>query len=370
MAPGAPSSISPARSARRATTSSLSRPESPEGEFGNYPHYLSQLAAAGVPCWLEDSLFVRDAACHARVVSRLKAELGRTDIEVIHAHAGEPARIGLAVAAQRTHPVVVVQTQHGWGTNKTAGQAREDVETLRAVAAVLVTSEGTRVQLASLGVPRPSITVVPCGLDPAAPPPSRVALEAAARFRAQGRVVLGCVGSVTANKNQEAVLCALARSAGQRLAAVIVGEGGERLEAVCRDAGVEQAVCLAGFRADADAWLPTFDFLIVPSFTEGQGLVVLEAFRAGVPVIASDIAPLRELVEEGRTGWLCDPRDPQSIVGAVARASSISTERHQEILAAARAVFDRDYTTAAMLRRHDTAYANAVEQLQFVNCEL
>ena len=201
---------------------------------------------------------------------------------------------------------------------------------------------------------------MPCGLAPAAPQPSPAALVAAASFRARGRLVIGCVGSVNANKNQAAVVRAVARSTERPLAALIVGEGGERLLPACRAEGVEDAVHLAGFQPDADAWIPAFDVLVVPSFSEGQGLVVLEAFRAGVPVVASDLAPLRELVEEGRTGWLCDPHDPQSIVRAVARALSVSTEEHHRIMAAARAVFERDYTTAAMVERHSAAYAEAL----------
>jgi glycosyltransferase involved in cell wall biosynthesis len=334
----------------------------PRGEFANYPHYLDQLDAAGVPYWLEDSLFVRDAATTQRVAARLRAGYAARDIAILHAHAGVPARIALAAAVGDTRRPAVLQTQHGWGANKTAEQAGEDLRTLANVDAVLVTSKATHAQLAALGVPASSMTVVPCGLATDAPPPSRAAHAAAAALRARGRVVVGCVGSVTANKNQEAVVRAVARSARRPLAAVIVGEGSDRLAATCRAEGAQAEVHLAGYQPDAAAWVAAFDVLVVPSLTEGQGLVVLEAFRAGVPVVASDIPALRELVEEGHTGWLCDPRDPESIVAAVDRARSISNERHRQVLAAARAVFDRDYTTATMVARHEAAYATAIER--------
>jgi L-malate glycosyltransferase len=340
---------------------------SPHGEFANYSHYLDQLDAAGVPCWLEDSLFDRNPATIQRVAARLRASRASHDVAVLHAHAGVPARIALSVAVGDAHRPAVLQTQHGWGSNKTAEQAGEDLRTLAAVDAVLVTSQATRAQLAALGVPPASMSVVPCGLPAAAPPPSPAAHAAAAALRARGRLVLGCVGSVTANKNQEGLVRAVARGARRPLAAVIVGEGSDRLIATCRAEGLHDEVHLAGYQADADRWLPAFDVLVVPSFTEGQGLVVLEAFRAGVPVVASDIPALRELVEEGRTGWLCDPRDPKSIVDAVERACSISSERHGEMLAAARSLFERDYTTATMLARHEAAYAAAVENTMAVS---
>jgi glycosyltransferase involved in cell wall biosynthesis len=63
----------------------------------------------------------------------------------------------------------------------------------------------------------------------------------------------------------------------------------------------------------------SFDVLVAPALSEGQGQAVLEAFRAGVPVVASNIVPFRALVEEGHTGWRFDPHDPGSLVEALSR---------------------------------------------------
>jgi len=330
--------------------------KSARGHCGNYGHYLDRLTAAGVPHWLEDSLFDRSAAANQPVLDRLRAERPPASVDVVHAHAGVPARIGLAYAEGAARRPRVVQTQHGWGTNKTAGQSRVDLDTLAAVDAVLVTSEGTRTLLHAMGVSARTMTVVPCGLPVQCPPPSETAAAAAARYRAQGRLIVGCVGSVTANKNQALVVHAVACAQAPPLAAVIVGEGGERLDARCRELGVEGAVHLAGYQPDAETWMPSFDVLAVPSFTEGQGLVVLEAFRAGVPVVASDIPALRELVQEGRTGWLFDPRDVGSLVGALARVAALPEHERQRVRRSARSAFDSGYTTAAMLRGLEDVY--------------
>ncbi len=330
--------------------------KSARGTCGNYPHHLHRLAAAGVPHWLEDSLFERSAAANQRVLDRLRAERPPASVDIVHAHAGVPARIGLAYADVETRRPSVVQTQHGWGANKTAEQARADLDTLAAVDAVIVTSQGTRALLQGLGVPERVMTVVPCGLPAACPEPSADAADVAARYRAQGRLVVGCVGSVTPNKNQALLIRAVMQGGAHPLAAVIVGEGGEGLRAQCLDAGVAGAVHLAGYQPDADAWMPSFDVLAVPSFTEGQGLVVLEAFRAGVPVVASDIAALRELVQDGRTGWLFDPHDAGSLVGALTRATLLPEAERQRVCRSARAAFESRYTIAAMLRRLGDVY--------------
>lgn len=329
------------------------------GGYGNYAHHLDRLAAAGVPHWLEDSLFDRRIEANQPVLDRLRAERPPSSVDIVHAHAGVPARIALAYAQGATRRPVVVQTQHGWGANKTADQSRADLETLAAVDAVLVTSEGTRALLHGMGIPGGTITVVPCGLPAEAPPPSRAAAAVASGYRAQGRIIVGCVGSVTPNKNQALVLDAVAASQARPLAAVIVGEGGDGLGARCHELGVADAVYLAGYQADADTWMPSFDVLAVPSFTEGQGLVVLEAFRAGVPVVASRIPALCELIQEGRTGWLFDPRDADSLIGAVTRAIDLGEPDRQRVRRAARAMFDSGYTTAAMLRRLERVYERA-----------
>ncbi|HEY6508441.1 MAG TPA: glycosyltransferase family 4 protein [Vicinamibacterales bacterium] len=326
------------------------------GGYGNYPHYLDRLAAAGVPFWLEDSLFERRVEANQPVLDRLRAERPPASVDTVHAHAGVPARIGLAFAEGAARRPVVVQTQHGWGANKTAEQSRADLETLAAVDAVLVTSEGTRALLYGMGIPTSRMTVVPCGLPAESPPPSRPAVALASRYRAQGRIVVGCVGSVTPNKNQALVLAAVAASQSRPLAAVIVGEGGDGLGARCHELGVADAVHLAGYQRDADTWMPAFDVLAVPSFTEGQGLVVLEAFRAGVPVVASRIPALCELVQEGSTGWLFDPRDARSLIAALTRAIELGEPERQRVRRSARAIFDGGYTTAAMLGRLERVY--------------
>jgi glycosyltransferase involved in cell wall biosynthesis len=325
------------------------------GGFGNYPQYLTQLEAAGVPCWIEDSLFQRDPTANQRVLTRLARAWSPGPATVVHAHAGTPARIGLAYARTLAPRPIVVQTQHGWGLNKTSEQAAEDIATLRAVDRVVVTSPATGDLLARFGVAAGSITVVPCGLASEPPRPNLEALGIVRRFHEQGRLVLGCVGSVTPNKNQTVVVRAVGRAAG-RLAAVIVGEGRERLARAIRDARATGDVHLAGFQPDGDAWVASVDVLVAPSLTEGQGLVVLEAFRAGVPVVASDIAPLRALVEDGRTGWIFDPYDPGSLVEALSRHTQAAQAQRDEIRAASRRVFEQDYTMVEMVRRHEQVY--------------
>jgi len=57
--------------------------------------------------------------------------------------------------------------------------------------------------------------------------------------------------------------------------------------------------------------------LVVPSTYEGMPLVVLEAMESGIPVVASRVSGIPEVVEEGRTGWLVPPEDPRALAAAL-----------------------------------------------------
>jgi glycosyltransferase involved in cell wall biosynthesis len=111
-----------------------------------------------------------------------------------------------------------------------------------------------------------------------------------------------------------------------------------------------------GYRPDAERWMGLFDLLVLPSLTEGQGLVVLEAFRAGTPVIASDIAALRQLVTDGETGWLFEANQADALANALTRALDTAPGERERIVRAARTTFLADYTLDVMVARHETLY--------------
>jgi glycosyltransferase involved in cell wall biosynthesis len=103
---------------------------------------------------------------------------------------------------------------------------------------------------------------------------------------------------------------------------VVLGEGPERavLEPLARELGVERRVFLAGRIPDVATWLRRASVLVHPARWEGFGLAVLEAMLAGLPVVASRVSSLPELVVDGETGFLVAPDDPSALALGVARA--------------------------------------------------
>jgi glycosyltransferase involved in cell wall biosynthesis len=161
---------------------------------------------------------------------------------------------------------------------------------------------------------------------------------------------------MTANKNQQLLLQALDVMEDPTVAAVFIGEGSEDLIEEAASISLDSPVLAFGYQPHASRWLPLFDLVIVPSRTEGQGLVVLEAFRDRVPVVASHIPAFTELISDGRNGFIFTPITAKALSSAIKRALALPAGNREEMLANARRGFDRDFTFPTMIARHETLY--------------
>lgn len=102
---------------------------------------------------------------------------------------------------------------------------------------------------------------------------------------------------------------------------VLVGQGPleQDLRGRAAELGVADRVVFAGFQREAERYVSLFDVSAVPSLEEGFGLVALESLRLGVPVVASRVGGLPDIVEDGRTGLLVPPSDPPALAAALLR---------------------------------------------------
>lgn len=100
---------------------------------------------------------------------------------------------------------------------------------------------------------------------------------------------------------------------------VLVGEGPREpaLAALATELGIADRVIFAGFQREVQTFFGMFDVSVVPSLEEGFGNVALESLALGVPVVASAIGGLPEIVTDGETGFLVEPGDPGEIARAV-----------------------------------------------------
>lgn len=141
-----------------------------------------------------------------------------------------------------------------------------------------------------------------------------------------------CVGSICLHKNQNALICALdSLAARMRFRLVFLGglDATTHYGAQFQKLIADRVWCeFRGFasRGSLKGWLAQTSVLVLPSLEDNCPMVVLEAMAAGVPVAAARIGGVPDLVRDGETGLLCDPRKPEDLRASVER---LLIDRHR-----------------------------------------
>jgi glycosyltransferase involved in cell wall biosynthesis len=169
-----------------------------------------------------------------------------------------------------------------------------------------------------------------------------------------------CVGTVCGYKNQNDFIRALDPLAVQRkfkiifLGAVANDDYGREFLRLVRERNWCEHAGFAG-REELKARLATATFLGLPSLEDNCPMVVLEAMAAGVPVLASKIGGVPDLIADGKTGLFCDPARPESFREAVAK---ILTDRKfpEQLAITAKAEALRRFHPLVVARRHLEIY--------------
>jgi glycosyltransferase involved in cell wall biosynthesis len=177
-----------------------------------------------------------------------------------------------------------------------------------------------------------------------------------------GVPVVGNVAALTAHKDHATLLAAAARVLTRVPEArfVIVGQGEleGRLRTQARELGLEGRVVFAGFRADVDCLLPAFDVFCLSSHMEGLGTSLLDAMCYGRAVVGTAAGGIPEAVEDGVTGRLVPPRQPDALAAALTEVL-VDRARREAMGRAGRARFLDRFTADRMVDETLAVYAEA-----------
>jgi glycosyltransferase involved in cell wall biosynthesis len=187
--------------------------------------------------------------------------------------------------------------------------------TRRAGKVVAITHALARFLVKRVGLPAGKVTTIHYGLDdlpaawgenPASPVPegSRVLLAVCRLERQKGVDVAVRALPAVRERHPDAAL-------------VVLGEGPQRPELERLAAELGAPVHLLGRVPDVAAWLRRADVLVHPARWEGFGLALLEAMLAELPVVATNVSSIPEIVADGETGVLVPPDEPDTLAGAV-----------------------------------------------------
>jgi len=193
--------------------------------------------------------------------------------------------------------------------------------------AVIAVSENIRDLSAQAGVPRERIAVIPDGIEiPAELPSTTERLRLRMSWRCENDdFVVGLLGASTPEKGQDLALTALNLLADNLPEARLVLAGDETLvpgdrSMVSAGPGRMRTLRLGPIE-DLANFLPGLDLFIMPSKAEGLGSSALWAMAYGIPVVATRVGGLPEIVVENETGWLIPPGSPQALADAISLAS-------------------------------------------------
>lgn len=264
----------------------------------------------------------------ARALRQLLRVLAAGDFDVVHTHSAKAGALGRLAAHRLGHPAVV-HTYHGFPFHEfqPAWRRRAYVEVERYLGRItdrfLAVGSAVAAEAVRLGLAPPErLRVIASAVDvtprPAVDPRLRRRARAALDLDEEVAVV-GTVGRLDAQKAPLDMVSALARLRHRRVVLVWIGDGPLRTQAQARASalGLTTQCRFLGERRDVATLLSAFDVFAMSSLYEGLPCAVVEAMACQVPVVATAVNAVPEVVVPGRTGILVPPRRPELLARAI-----------------------------------------------------
>jgi glycosyltransferase involved in cell wall biosynthesis len=284
----------------------------------------------------------------ARAFAELVRVLSRSDFDIVHTHSAKAGALGRSAARVVGVPAIV-HTFHGFPFHEFQSPVRRfayvaaEQRLARMTDAFLaigsaVAAEAVRRRIA----PVDRVRVIDSAISQTGPTVSRIS-----RFRARqqleippGMHVIGTVARLDYQKAPHDLVAAIAALDRPDVLAVWVGDGPLRDEVAdeIRRRDLAQRFWLVGERSDVADLLPAFDVFALSSLYEGLPCALVEAMVCGIPVVATAVNSVHEIVVPGRTGMLVPPRDPARMATALAslldnsdRAAQLASEARRRL---------------------------------------
>ncbi len=303
-------------------------------------------------------------AADLSATAALARAVGEVRPAVVHAHSSKAAAV--ARLARVLHPrVPLVYTPHGYAfaghfSYRAQRAAYRGIErALAPLASRVVCVCEAEARLARSVGPAARVRVIHNGIAPA-PPGAQD--ERVARLAERGPVI-GALTMLRPGKGLETLIDATpalrARHPATQLA--IVGDGPDRAQLGERAAarGVADAVHFVGACERPLEALRAMDLFVHPSWAESFPYVLLEAMTLGRPIVASAVGGVGEAIEDGVSGWLVAPRDPDALAGALCELLD-DRVRARELGERARERALREFTLEGMIDRLSAVYDELV----------
>ncbi len=297
---------------------------------------------------------------------KLMRLIGRERPEIVHTHSSKAGLLGRSAARLMGCPVIV-HFPHGhifygyFGRIRTWTFILAERLAARFTHRIFTLTELGKREHVGFKIAEPEkFVTVPCGIDLAKfSSPRRSPVKVRAEFGfSPSDVVVGYVGRLVPIKGCEYFLYALERIRRRRpdIKGIIVGDGPLRseLEELAKKLGLSENVVFSGVREDIPEIMHALDLFVLTSLNEGLGRVLLEAMACGVPVVASRVGGVAEIVLHREVGLLVPPGDTGRMVEAILEI--LNDKKQAELFSRKGRARARAFDVTRMLERTEAVY--------------
>jgi glycosyltransferase involved in cell wall biosynthesis len=290
---------------------------------------------------------------------RVATSLRRDRVGIVHCHNFGPLVYG-SIGGRLARARGIVYTAHGPEASERKKQAI--FQRLRLVDRVITVSEHVRqVAIHQAGLDPRRVHTVINGIDV-----QKYARDSERqRMRAELGVseddaLIGIVARLTAEKDHSMLLEAFSRVilVNPKSKLIVVGSGGLKhaLMEKAQQMAVATNTVFLGSRADVPELLSALDLFVLSSHTEGLGITLLEAMAAALPVVATNVGGIPEIVLDGKTGLIVAPRDAAAFADAMIRMLS-NRDAAKQMGREGRERVTQKFGVGSMVRQYEAIYS-------------
>ena len=250
---------------------------------------------------------------------RLAKVMKRKACVLVHFHDARSLAAGSYAASLAKVPLRVISRRVDFALKKNPFSQRKYKKDIDSIIAV---SHGVKKVLIASGIDSRVIDVVPDGIDFS--PPENLKKSDYLRKElsfASNDYLVGIVAHLADHKGHKYLIDAtkILKDKAPKIKIIIVGEGPLLMELTrqAREIHVEDKVFFLGFREDVPKILASLDLFVLSSYLEGMGSSIMDAMAHKLPVVATNVGGIPEVVIDGKTGLLVPPRRPEVLAEAI-----------------------------------------------------
>lgn len=296
-------------------------------------------------------------------ITKISRLLGDERIQILHSHTAKSGVAGRICSAIRGVPCIF--TPHGWafserngGSVRLLALAAEKLLSCTTAAYIAVADDELRMGVTCGVAPRRYFHHIPNGITDLPSPRG-----AEGHPNCPPRVIM--VARMAPPKDFDLLLRAMA-DIEEEYRLVLVGDGPLRgeIEAKIEKLGIGGRVLLLGLRDDVPVQLARSAIFVLSSLSEALPVSIIEAMRAGLPVVASDVGGVNELIEDGATGYLT-PRGDKNALREAIRTLIRDGALRQKQGRAGRARYEEKFSALSMCAKVNALYRKVVAEAEF-----